>query len=103
MRTSCQVSSGLPAATPGVSCGVVTQAAAAPGRFPLYHDFSRAQWAALRGSVPMTVLAHELAHLEGLGDVLSLDEVEEIYLPLWRLARLHAGASRGVAANTGGF
>lgn len=81
----------------------MTQAAAAPGRFPLYHDFSRAQWAALRGSVPMTVLAHELAHLEGLGDVLSLDEVEEIYLPLCRLAGLHAAASRGVQQITGDF
>ncbi len=74
-----------------------------PGGFPLYHDFSRAEWAALRRAAPMTLRADQLRHLEGLGDVLSLGEVEEVYLPLGRLISLHAAASRGVQQITGDF
>lgn len=68
-----------------------------------YEDFSRAEWAQLRGSTPMTLREHDLPHMKGLGDVLSLDEVEEVYLPLCRLLSLHIAASRHVKQVTGNF
>lgn len=68
-----------------------------------YDDFSRADWAQLRGSTPMTLREEDLPRLEGLGDVLSLDEVEKIYLPLCRLLSLHIAASRRVKQVTSNF
>ncbi|MET7426502.1 type I pantothenate kinase [Dactylosporangium sp. NPDC005555] len=68
-----------------------------------YHDFSREQWAALRGATPMKLREDDLQNLEGLGDVLSLREVEEIYLPLCRLLSLHIAAARQVTQVTGEF
>jgi type I pantothenate kinase len=70
---------------------------------PLYHEFGRREWAALRAATPMTLSAADLPHLEGLGDVLSLAEVEEVYLPLCRLLSLHIEAARGVRRATGEF
>jgi type I pantothenate kinase len=81
----------------------MTDGSEAAGEPLFYHDFSREQWAALRGSTPMTLREQDLQHLEGLGDVLSLREVEEIYLPLCRLLSLHIAASRGVKQVTGDF
>lgn len=72
-------------------------------RANLYHDFAREEWAALRGSTPMLLSERDLPRLEGLGDVLSLDEVEDIYLPLSRLLSLHIAATRGVKQVSGEF
>jgi len=72
-------------------------------RAALYHDFAREEWAALRGSTPMTLSERDLPGLEGLGDVLSLAEVEEIYLPLCRLLSLLIAATRSVRQASGEF
>ena len=50
-----------------------------------YHVFSRAEWAARREDTPMTLTAAEVANLKAFNDQLSMNEVEEIYLPLSRL------------------
>ncbi len=69
----------------------------------LYHEFTREQWAALRGGTPMTLTADDLPRLQGLGDVLPAFEVEEVYLPLCRLLGLHIAAAARVSQATAEF
>ena len=57
--------------------------------FSAYTNFSRAEWAGLRASTPLTLTQADLAELQGLNDQLSLGEVVEVYLPLSRLLNLH--------------
>ncbi len=62
--------------------------------FPdLYEKFSREQWAKLRASMPMQISKEDLDGLRGLNDPVSLDEVEQIYLPLGRLLNIHVANS----------
>jgi type I pantothenate kinase len=51
--------------------------------------FDRAAWSRLRADTPLTLDAHDIAALRGLSVPLSLDEVEQVYLPLTRLANLY--------------
>jgi len=57
-----------------------------------YMQFTRQQWAALRDSEPMTLTYEELLNLQGIDDELSIDEVEDIYLPLSRLLSYYVSA-----------
>ncbi len=57
-----------------------------------YMQFTRKQWAALRDSEPMTLTYEELLTLQGIDHELSIDEVEEIYLPLSRLLSYYVSA-----------
>ncbi|NJP38243.1 type I pantothenate kinase [Alkalicoccus luteus] len=59
-----------------------------------FTTFSRREWAALRESYPMEVTPDELEKLKGVNDVLNMDEIADIYLPLTRLLHLHAIASQ---------
>lgn len=67
-----------------------------------YVDLSRAEWSALREKTPLPLSAEEVERLRGLGDVIDLDEVREVYLPLSRLLNLYVGATHGLrhAVNT---
>ena len=57
-----------------------------------YMQFTREQWANLRDSEPMTLTYEELLNLQGIDDQLSIDEVEEVYLPLSRLLSYYVTA-----------
>jgi type I pantothenate kinase len=60
-----------------------------------YRVFTRAEWARLRADTPMTLRESELEQLSGLIEELSVQEVEEIYLPMSRLLNLYvAGAQQ---------
>ena len=60
-----------------------------------YVELDRDAWRALRANTPMTLTAHDVDRLRGLGDRLDLREVEDIYLPMSRLLNLYvAGAAR---------
>ncbi|OEV03526.1 type I pantothenate kinase [Streptomyces oceani] len=63
---------------------------------------SRAEWSALRERTPLPLTATEVERLRGLGDVITLEEVREVYLPLSRLLNLYVGATHGLrsALNT---
>lgn len=67
-----------------------------------YVDLSRAEWRALRERTPLPLTAQEVEALRGLGDVIDLDEVRDVYLPLSRLLNLYVGATHGLrqALNT---
>ncbi|MGE5266382.1 MAG: type I pantothenate kinase [Deltaproteobacteria bacterium] len=60
--------------------------------FSPYRIFSRADWARLRADTPMTLQSDELEQLSGIIEELSVDEVEQIYLPLSRLLNLYVAA-----------
>ena len=59
-----------------------------------YAMFSRAQWAALRDDMPMTLTVEEVTRLRSLHDRLDMAEVEEIYLPLSRLLSMYVAAAQ---------
>lgn len=65
-----------------------------------YIEFSRNQWATLRQAEPMTLTAYELAKLQGINDELSMDEVQDIYLPLTRLLSYYVNATQTRRAAT---
>ncbi|GAA1174197.1 type I pantothenate kinase [Streptomyces hebeiensis] len=67
-----------------------------------YLDLSRAEWSALREKTPLPLTAEEVERLRGLGDVIDLDEVRDVYLPLSRLLNLYVQATAGLrgALNT---
>src|SRR5699024_1798019 len=54
-----------------------------------YVERSRADWADLAASTPMTLTDETLARLRGVHDPTSLDEVAEVYLPLTRLLSMY--------------
>ncbi|MEV0260840.1 type I pantothenate kinase [Streptomyces sp. NPDC050617] len=58
-----------------------------------YVDLTRAQWSALRENTPLPLTAEEVERLRGLGDVIDLDDVRDVYLPLSRLLNLYVGAT----------
>lgn len=78
-----------------------------PGRsnlqFSPYRVFDRPQWAKLRADTPMTLVERDLEQVRGLIGELSLDEVEEIYLPLSRLVNLYVAASQDLHTVTNRF
>lgn len=57
-----------------------------------YLVFERPKWARLRGETPLTLSHDDLEELSGIEERLSMDEVEEVYLPLSRLLNLHIEA-----------
>ncbi|PRO66657.1 type I pantothenate kinase [Alkalicoccus urumqiensis] len=59
-----------------------------------FMTFSRAEWAALRESYSMKMDPEEIQQVKGLNDVLNMEEIADIYLPLTRLIHLHADASQ---------
>ena len=68
-----------------------------------YSVFSRGEWAQLRADTPMTLTAAELDRLRALNDPVSLEEVEDVYLPLSRLLSLYVAATQGLHRATQGF
>jgi type I pantothenate kinase len=65
--------------------------------FPhLYDRFTRRQWAELRANMPLEISDEDLDALRGLNDPVSLEEVEEIYLPLARLINIHITMANGL-------
>jgi type I pantothenate kinase len=65
--------------------------------------FSREEWARLREDTPMTLVPRDLEQLSGLIEELSMEEVEQIYLPLSRLLNLYVAAAQELEAVTSRF
>ncbi|MCD8509403.1 MAG: type I pantothenate kinase [Bacillus sp. (in: Bacteria)] len=62
--------------------------------FTPYITFNRNDWASLRSSAPMTITEEDIEELKGLNEVLNMEEVAKIYMPLSRLLYLHARATK---------
>ncbi|WP_443076625.1 type I pantothenate kinase [Streptomyces sp. TRM 70361] len=89
-------------AYPAVPAGAPQQRRARSAEASPFVDLSRAEWSALRERTPLPLTAAEVEELRGLGDVIDLDEVRDVYLPLSRLLNLYVGAAHGLrgALNT---
>ena len=61
-----------------------------------YHHFTKAEWSALRADEPMTLTREDVARLRTLSDPISLEEAEEVYLPLTRLLSFYVEAIQGL-------
>lgn len=61
-----------------------------------YHHFTKAQWSELRADEPMTLTREDIKRLRTLSDPISLEEAEEIYLPLTRLLTFYVEAIQGL-------
>jgi type I pantothenate kinase len=68
-----------------------------------YRVFTRTDWARLRADTPMTLLPDELEQLSGIIEELSVEEVEQVYLPLSRLLNLYVAALQQLHAVTSTF
>lgn len=72
-------------------------------RSDAFQMFTRAEWARLRASTPLTLTEAELETLRGLNESVSLEELAEVYLPLSRLLNLHIRAARNLNSVTDTF
>lgn len=77
--------------------------AAAPGHLTPFVEIDRARWSALAPATPQPLSETEVVQLRGLGDVLDLTEVREVYLPLSRLLNLYATGFRRLHGDTSRF
>ncbi|OZM73187.1 type I pantothenate kinase [Amycolatopsis antarctica] len=57
-----------------------------------YVELHRDQWRELRRATPLPLTSDELVRLRGLGELVDLAEVAEVYLPLSRLINLQVAA-----------
>ncbi len=73
------------------SAGIVRRSEGSP-----YVDLDRAAWSALRERTPLPLSAEEVERLRGLGDMIDLNEVREMYLPISRLLNLYVAAVHGL-------
>lgn len=65
-----------------------------PQELTAYLQFSREQWCQFRHDTPLTLTDEDLIRLRGKNEVVSIREVEEIYLPLSRLINLYVKATQ---------
>jgi len=65
--------------------------------------FSRDEWARLRNNTPLTLSDADLQTLRGLNDILDMQEVVDIYLPLSRLLSLYVEGTRNLHRVTSTF
>jgi len=75
----------------------------ANGNVSPFLEIDRRDWAALAPTMELPLTELEIVQLRGLGDVLDLQEVAEVYLPLSRLLTLYATAARALHRSTTSF
>lgn len=76
---------------------------AANGQGSPFTEIDRADWAALAPATPLPLTPTEVVELRGLGDVLDITEVSEVYLPLSRLINLYAVGAKQLHRATSDF
>ena len=89
--------------SPLVEAGPETQTLIRPEFLSPFMEIGRDEWARLAGSTPMPLTANEIESFRGLGELLDIQEVEEVYLPLSRLIDQYAIAARKMHERTRGF
>ncbi|GAA3203771.1 type I pantothenate kinase [Microbacterium terregens] len=74
-----------------------------PGGFSLYREIDRGDWSRLAAGTPQPLSETEIVQIRGIGDMLDMAEVREVYLPLSRLLSLYANATKRLGADTSTF
>jgi type I pantothenate kinase len=69
----------------------------------LYREIDRAEWARLAAGMAQPLAETEIVQIRGIGDLLDMAEVREVYLPLSRLLSLYANATKRLGADTSAF
>lgn len=64
--------------------------------FSPYLQFSREQWQQFRQDTPLTLNESDLVTLRGVNEVVSLEEIETVYLPLSRLLNLYVSSTQSL-------
>jgi type I pantothenate kinase len=80
----------------------MTDSGATPSLTP-FVELGRADWSELARSTPQPLSETEVVQLRGLGDVLDMREVAEVYLPLSRLLNLYAAGTQHLHRATSDF
>jgi type I pantothenate kinase len=70
------------------------------GNLSPFLEIDRGDWAALARGMETPLSAAEVAKLQGLGDVLDVREVNEVYLPLSGLLSLYVNAAKELHHST---
>lgn len=68
-----------------------------------YLQFTRSQWCRFRQDTPLTLTEAEIDQLGGVIEVVSLSEVEEVYLPLSRLLSFYVTALQSLHQDASAF
>ena len=68
----------------------------APDGSARWLSFDRDEWAVLRAATPLTIRERDLESLRGINDMIDLDEVRAVYLPLSRLLNLYVSATQNL-------
>jgi type I pantothenate kinase len=72
----------------------VSDPSARAAGFSPHVEFTRDEWARLRGNTPLTLSHGDLNALRSADEHVSMDEVMEVYLPLSRLLNLYVAATQ---------
>lgn len=83
--------------------GTDTQALIRPEVTSPFIEIDREEWSRLAGETPMPLTEQEVEGFRGLGEVLDLVEVSEVYRPLSRLINQYAIAAREMHHRTRKF
>jgi type I pantothenate kinase len=81
----------------------MTEPAPSNGHVTPFVEIDRATWAELAPSTKLPLTETELVQLRGLGDLLDMREVSEVYLPLSRLLNLYVAGARQLHRETSSF
>jgi type I pantothenate kinase len=68
-----------------------------------YLDFTRQEWSRLRAETPLLLSEADLVALRGVNEVVSMEEVVDVHLPLARLLDLYFTASQDLFQATARF
>jgi type I pantothenate kinase len=68
-----------------------------------YIPFTKEDWGRLRAATPLTLRERDLAELRGINELISLEEVTLVYLPLSRLLNLYVAATQRLRETTDTF
>jgi type I pantothenate kinase len=84
-------------------CGRVSDPGGSSGRTSPFSEIERDRWAELAPTTPLPLDEAEISAIRGIGDVLDMREVQEVYLPLSRLLNLYVAGSRDLHRQTSHF
>ena len=73
------------------------------GRTTPFTEIARERWAELAPTTPLPFDEDVISAVRGLGDVLDMREVRDVYLPLSRLLNLYVAGSRELHRQTSDF